>query len=236
MNSLNTLTSTRRLRRAARASVAPATLRLSSLMLPMNRLQRIENIQTSGEFKPDLEAVKRQFGVVANGIRVLGNSPAAMNGFLCLHAALSGGVLSTKVRAQIALAVSEINGCAYCLSAYTASGRRAGLSGAEITAARFGAGADCKSEAVLDLVWAILMDKGQITDADFDSARSAGLSDEEIVEVVANIALTTFTNFVNEVATTLVDFPEVTPGIIPDDAQHTTRLIAISPQPRQNHV
>ncbi|MGB8167295.1 MAG: carboxymuconolactone decarboxylase family protein, partial [Chthoniobacteraceae bacterium] len=122
----------------------------------MNRLQQVESVQASGEFKPDANAVKRQFGVVANAIRVLGNSPAAMNGFLCLHAALSGGVLSTKVRAQIALAVSEINGCAYCLSAYTVSGRRAGLSTAEIGAARFGSGSDKKSEAVLDLVWAIL--------------------------------------------------------------------------------
>ena len=187
----------------------------------MNRLQQVESLQACGEFKPDLMAVKRQFGVVANAIRVLGNSPAAMNGFLCLHAALSGGVLSTKMRAQIALAVSEINGCAYCLSAYTVSGRRAGLSSAEIGAARFGSGADKKSEAVLDLVWAILMDKGQIADSDFESARSAGLSDEEMVEVVANIALTTFTNFVNEVATTVIDFPEVTPGIVSHYALHS---------------
>ncbi len=173
-----------------------------------NRLPLIESVRASGEFKPNLLAVKRQFGVVANAIRVLGNSPAAMNGFLCLHASLSEGVLSTKLRARIALAVSEINGCAYCLSAYSASGRRAGLSHAEIGAARFASGSDPKSEAVLDLVWAILMDKGQIDDSDFESARNAGLTDEEIVEVVANIALTTFTNFINEVATTVIDFPE----------------------------
>ncbi len=135
--------------------------------------------------------------------------PAAMNGYLCLHAAPSDGVLSTKMRAQIALAVSEINCCTYCVSTYTVSGRRAGMSSAEIGAARFGSGSDKKSDAVLDLVWAILTDKGQIADSDFEPARNAGLSDEEIVEVVANIALTTFTNFVIEVATTAIDFPEV---------------------------
>ncbi|MEO8352651.1 MAG: carboxymuconolactone decarboxylase family protein, partial [Chthoniobacteraceae bacterium] len=186
----------------------------------MNRLPQIESVRASGEFKPGLAAIRRQFGVVANAIRVLGNSPAAMNGFLCLHAALSGGVLPPRVRAQMALAVSEINGCAYCLSAYSVSGRRAGLSDAEIGAARFASGSDHKSEAVHDLVWAILMDKGQIDDMQFASARNAGLTDEEIVEVVANIALTTFTNFVNEVATTVIDFPEVTPGVIAHEADH----------------
>jgi AhpD family alkylhydroperoxidase len=202
----------------------------------MNRLQQIENVHATGEYKPDLLAVKRQFGVVANAIRVLGNSPAAINGYLCLQAALSGGVLSTKIRAQIALAVSEINGSSYCLSAYTVSARRAGLSGAEIGAARFGSGSDKKSEAVLDLVWAILMDKGQIADSDLESARNAGLSDEEIVEVVANIALTTFTNFVNEVATTVIDFPEVTPGIVALDPLQNASFSDTGPQPQHGDI
>jgi len=55
--------------------------------------------------------------------------------------------------------------------------------------------------------------RGDITDADFAKARQAGLTDGEIVETVANVALNIFTNYVNHVAHTVVDFPEVAPGV-----------------------
>ena len=40
-------------------------------------------------------------------------------------------------------------------------------------------------------------------------ARRSGLGDAELVEVVAHVALTTFTNYINEVAATDIDLPAV---------------------------
>jgi hypothetical protein len=50
-----------------------------------------------------------------------------------------------------------------------------------------------------------------LSDAEFQSARAAGLSDAEIVETVANVALNILTNYLNHVARTVVDFPAVKP-------------------------
>ena len=40
-------------------------------------------------------------------------------------------------------------------------------------------------------------------------SRSAGYSDAEIIEIVLHVALNTWTNYINEVAKTDIDFPAV---------------------------
>ena len=56
------------------------------------------------------------------------------------------------------------------------------------------------------------LSRGQIADVELQTARSAGLSDAEIVEIIQHIALNTLTNYTNNVARTMLDFPEVKPG------------------------
>ena len=46
-----------------------------------------------------------------------------------------------------------------------------------------------------------------IDDVTLASARIAGLTDTEIVEVVAHVALNVFTNYLNNVAESEIDFP-----------------------------
>ena len=73
--------------------------------------------------QPLLEAVKKQLGVAPNLFRLVANSPAALEGYLGLTDALGKGTLPRATRERIALAVAEINGCDYCLSAHTYLGQ-----------------------------------------------------------------------------------------------------------------
>ena len=68
--------------------------------------------------QPSLEAVEKQLGVVPNLFRLVALSPAALQGFLGLNGAL-GKALDVKTRERIAIAVAQVNGCDYCLSAHT---------------------------------------------------------------------------------------------------------------------
>ena len=58
---------------------------------------------------------------------------------------------------------------------------------------------------------AINEERGHIDDAALDAARGAGLTDAEIVETVFLVALNVFTNYLNSVAQTTIDFPVVMP-------------------------
>ena len=148
-------------------------------------------------------------GIIPNLFRVLGNSAAALESYLSFSAALAGGVLDAKVREQIALAVAEINDCAYCRSAHTYLGDKVGLTESEMADARKIVAADERTEAILNLARNVVVQRGQLTDSEFKAVREAGLSDAETVETVANVALNILTNYLNHVARTVVDFPEV---------------------------
>jgi uncharacterized peroxidase-related enzyme len=158
--------------------------------------------------KPLLDGVKKGLGVVPNLFRVAAQSPAALESLVALFGATGKGSFNAKTREAIALAVSEANGCDYCLSAHTALGKHAGLADDAIASAREARSDDARQQAILGLGRAIVDHRGRATKA-LEEARRAGLSDGEIVEIVANVALTTFTNYLNELAETEIDFPVV---------------------------
>jgi uncharacterized peroxidase-related enzyme len=178
----------------------------------MNRIIQLDPVQATGKTKQLFEAVQKKLGVVPNLFRVLGVSPAALEGYLNFSEALAAGNFKSKIREQIALVVAEGNMCTYCLSAHTFIGGKVGLTEKDIADARHARAAAQKIDAILKLARNLVVQRGEVHDADLEQALASGLTDGDIVETVANVALNIFTNYVNHVARTVVDFPEVKPG------------------------
>jgi len=175
----------------------------------MTRLNSIDPKLAQGEVKTLLDGVQAKLGMTPNLIRTFANSPAVLNAYLGFSGALQAGALPAKLREQVALTVSELNRCAYCLGAHTALGHAAGLTDEAIQDARRGESPDRKAEAALRFSRRIVEARGWLEDADLVAAREAGFNDGEISELVANVALTIFTNYFNHVAQTEEDFPAV---------------------------
>lgn len=160
--------------------------------------------------QPMLQAVKKQIGSVPNLFRLVANSPAALEGHLGMSSALGKGALAAATRERIALAVAEINGCGYCLSAHSYLGKHvAKLDDAEIAANRRGASNDPRADAAVRFAARVTELRGKIGAEDLAAVRDAGYSDAEIIEIVQHVALNTWTNYINEVAATPIDFPIV---------------------------
>jgi uncharacterized peroxidase-related enzyme len=160
--------------------------------------------------QPLLEAVNKQLGTVPNLFRVVGNSPAALEDYLSLMGALGKGELSVQTRERIALAVAEINGCDYCLSAHTYLGKNvAKLDDSEITANRNGGSNDSKAAAAVLFAKKVADARGRVSDAALGEVKAAGYSDAAVIEIVLNVALNIWTNYINTVAGTEIDFPVV---------------------------
>jgi uncharacterized peroxidase-related enzyme len=183
----------------------------------VNRITQLDPTRVTGKIKQLFDEVQAKLGAVPNVFRVLGNAPAALDGYLNFDGALAGGSFNGKIREQIALVVAESNLCGYCLSAHTFIGSRAGLTEEEIADAGRAVAATSKTEAILKLARDIVVQRGEVSDADLGHARASGLTDSEIVETVANVALNILTNYVNHVARTVVDFAEVKPGQVEGD-------------------
>jgi uncharacterized peroxidase-related enzyme len=152
--------------------------------------------------------VKSKLGLVPNMTRAMANAPAVLDGYLQLSGALNKGTLPAKVREQIALAISQANGCDYCLAAHSAIGKMVGLTAEQIRDSRLGTAVDPKADALIRFARAVVETRGRVSTADLDDVREAGFDDGAIAEVVAHVALNVFTNYFNELAETDIDFPK----------------------------
>lgn len=180
----------------------------------MSRIPALDPAQSSGEARATLAEVDKAFGVTPNLFRVAAHSAAALNAMVQMNGALSKGLLSAKTRESIALAVAEANQCDYCLSAHCAIGSAAGLGSDEIACARDGKARDPKTSAILHFAKLVVANRAQISDADLRALKEAGVSDGEIAEVMGNIAFNVYTNYLNVVAGTDIDFPVVRAGLL----------------------
>ncbi len=179
----------------------------------MSRIHTPASInEAPAQAQPLLEGVKKQLGVVPNLFRLVANSPAALEGYLGLSGALAKGQLPAPTRERIALAVAEINGCSYCLSAHSYLGKNlAKLDDAEIAANRNGGSNDPKADAAVRFAAKVANGRGHVSDEDVRAVKLAGYDDAQVIEIVQHVALNTWTNYINEVAKTEIDFPVVAP-------------------------
>jgi uncharacterized peroxidase-related enzyme len=189
--------------------VAQAAFRGPQGRNPMSRLTIPTREDAPFKSQPLLDEVEKQLGVVPNLFRLVGNSPAALEGFLGLSGAL-GRTLDAKTRERIALATAQANGCDYCLSAHTYLGLNlAKIDDTEIALNRAGHSGDAKADAAIIFARKVLDVRGRVSDADIAEVRLAGFSEAQVIEIVASVALNVLTNYVNNVAETDIDFPVV---------------------------
>jgi len=175
----------------------------------MPRVQPVDPAAATGLAAEQLAVTKKMLGATPNLFTTAANSPAALTAMNGFFQALGKGKLGPKVGERIAIAVAQANGCEYCLSAHCAIGTMHGLTPDELGAARKGRSTESRAQAAITLALAVLGTKGRVPDATLAQARAAGLTDGEIVEVVAHVALNIFTNYLNNLAGTAVDFPLV---------------------------
>ena len=176
----------------------------------MSRLTIPTVDQSLESAKPLLAAVHKQLGVVPNLMKLVGKSPAALEGYLALSGALGKGKLSVQLRERIALTVAEFNGCDYCLSAHSyLAANVAKIASGEIEAARDARSDDTRTAAALHFARTVAASRGRVSDADLATLRAADFDDADVLEIVVNVALNVLTNYVNNVAQNDIDFPKV---------------------------
>ena len=175
----------------------------------MPRIQPVDRKTAPAKTQQLLDSVEKKGGMVPNLFATFAQLPALTQAYLGSSQTLASGVIRAQLREQIALAVSQTNECDYCLAAHSAIGSSVGLSDDEVRDARTATSPDRRTEVALQFARRIVERKGFVSDDDLQEMRSARYTEEEIVEVVGNVALIIFTNYFNHVAETDVDFPAV---------------------------
>lgn len=175
----------------------------------MSRVPLIDPSTATGARHAMLAQIHGAFGAVPHMFQAVANSPAALQSMWGAFGALGSGVLGAKLGEQLAVAIANRNGCEYCLAAHTALGRKAGATAEEMAEAQIGRAQDARTAAALAFALQLVEARGQVGASAVQALRDAGLGDEEIVEIVAHVALNLFTNYVNNALAVPLDFPKV---------------------------
>jgi len=211
----------------------------SKTELTMSRFTPIQTNGATSELKRSLNNSRLKLDEAPRFLQAMANSPASLRAYIRADTALMRGQLTPRQRQQVALAVAEINGSSYSLSAHYDTGKALGLTHEEMQLARNATAADPKAETMLCFTRAVVLQRGDISDEDFQALGKAGFTDAQIIEIVANIALNIFSNYFSSVARTEVDFPLLQPGADAprvEIAPSKTRPATLRARPPKPHI
>jgi uncharacterized peroxidase-related enzyme len=156
-----------------------------------------------------LDNVGAQLGFVPNMFKTIASNPAVLEVVTTLQGTLSR-VLDAKTRHSIALAVSQANGCSYCLAMHTyVATEFGGMSGDDIELVRVGSSVDPKRAAAARFAQQVVDSRGRVSDAELAGVRGAGYTDPQILAIIAVAVQFLLTNFINNVNQTDLDIPAV---------------------------
>lgn len=179
----------------------------------MSRVNSVTEEKANPKVKPIYDMVHKKLGRVPNIFLNMGNAPSVLSGYLALSEAASHTTIGSKLREQISLVVSQANDCEYCLSAHSAIAGSLGLKEDAIIAARKGRSTDPKDQAILQFAKKMVENRGHMSDAEVSELKEAGVSDEEMIEIVMLVSLNIFTNYFNHLTDPVLDFPNVPQSI-----------------------
>ena len=164
--------------------------------------------QVSEESKLLFGQIKKSVGMVPNLYATIGYSPVALKAFLTFQETLSHGVFTAKEREAVALVVSEVNGCNYCLAAHTTTAMKTGFTKEDTKSIRHGLVEGEKLNAVVQLAKSIAENKGMPDEILLDRFFEAGYNEAALMELVGLISVRIFTNYVYALTEIPIDFPE----------------------------
>lgn len=177
----------------------------------MSRLPTITATEATGKTADLFNAIKGSMGKVPNAYLTIGtHSPDILGQMLQLNATLHKGSLSARELEAINLAVSEESGCDYCLAAHTLMAKKAGFSdeqAIQLREARYPE--DAHLDALVQFAQYLVSSRGTVAAERVATFRAAGFSDRQVVETLGAVSAILFTNMVNRVNDTEIDFPKV---------------------------
>lgn len=177
----------------------------------MKKLSILTKEQASEQSRKIFEGIEKSVGMLPNIYSVIGNSANALGSYLTFSEAQKNGSFNAKEREAIFLAVSEENGCNYCLSAHTAIAKMNGFSEDETLQLRAGTYNDKKLSVLTHLSKSIVSNRGMADENLVQSFYDAGYDEKALVDLVALVVDKTFTNYIGRLAKPEIDFPKAQP-------------------------
>jgi AhpD family alkylhydroperoxidase len=173
-------------------------------------IQRIPGYQPGdGDEVADraLADISKMFGgYIPNFHKILAQSPPVVTAFEAMRRTLQGTKIRAIEREIIALEVSRRSNCEYCIAAHSKFARAFKIPASDLEALLSGRPmADPRNALVQRATQRLIDTQGRLSDPELAEFRAGGLSDGELIEIVAVIGWYILSTYVNNLAHTEVD-------------------------------
>lgn len=151
--------------------------------------------------------MQKSLGMIPNLYAMIGHSSNALESYVAFSNAQSKGTFNAKEREAIFLAVSQTNGCNYCLAAHTTIAKMNGFSEEATLQLRRGTISDEKLSILTRLSISIIENRGKADPGLVEAFFALGYNEGALIDLVALIVDKTFTNYIGRLTGTPLDFP-----------------------------
>lgn len=160
----------------------------------MSQISGVQENEATGEVSGLFDEIRREMGIpfVPNIHKALANSPRVLEGsWRALHNVFLQTSLPTSLAAMIMYTVAAANKCNYCGSIHKVTCRTTGIDEDTLAAldSDLSTLAPERTQTIVEFARKCAVDRHNLTDADYEKVRAQGISDEEIVEIIALAAL-----------------------------------------------
>jgi AhpD family alkylhydroperoxidase len=153
------------------------------------------------------DGVKAAFGQVPNLYAFMAHSANGLSSYLALQSAQANGTFSPVEQQAVFLAVSQVNGCDYCLAAHTFLAGKAGLSSEEILDLRRGQSNEPRLDAIVKLTVEITKNNGRPSSESLENFFAEGFAEAALIDLTILIADKIVSNYVHNMTGIEIDWP-----------------------------
>jgi uncharacterized peroxidase-related enzyme len=181
------------------------------LEFAMSRMHALKIEEATGQTAELFTNIKRNVGKLPNAYATIGShAPDVLGHLLTTHKLLKEKTdLSMRELEAINLAVSEATGCDYCVASHTLTAKLNGYTVEQTLKLRAGAyDEDAKIDALAKFAVLMVKTSGTVPAEVVENLRGVGYSERQILESLLAISTIMFTNMVNRVNDTTLDFPK----------------------------
>jgi uncharacterized peroxidase-related enzyme len=152
--------------------------------------------------RPLLEQVQNGYGFIPSVYGVFAESPVATSTYIHITDQLKAhSVLTPQEQQIVMIAVSEKNGCGYCVAAHSTVAGMAQVPQETIASLREGTlPSDPKQAALVRFAKSAVVNRGWIPEADQQAFLDAGYTTRHALDVLSILALKTLSNYSNHIA------------------------------------
>lgn len=167
----------------------------------------IHTLETAPEkSKEMLKQSKDGAGFIPNMHAIMAESPVLLMAYKEMGKLFNETSFTPVEREIIEMTINQVNDCTYCVAAHSYFDRLSNFPEEILSDLLEGKSLENSKLQTLRLFTKNVIDKrGWVSETEIDSFLSAGYSKEQILELMVGVAHKTLSNYVNHIASTLVD-------------------------------